>query len=141
MLISNSTKKWICGKKCIKGKTTPWCSGKWTGAKVIFKNRKLWTISAQRCISYRNYSFALLSKQMTGFSMKCNTGLKWVNSLQVSEAYLNPVKNVSAKDRFYNKFHQRLNMFSIAQDMFSSFPLETATTVKTDNILKLWSDR
>ena len=53
---------------------------------------------------------------MTGFSMKCNTGLKWVNSLQVSEAYLNPVKNVSVKDRFYNKFHQRLNMFSIAQD-------------------------
>ena len=141
MLISKSTKKWICGKKCEKGKTTPWCSGKWTGAKVIFKNRKLWTISAQRCISYRNYSFALLSKQMTGFSMKCNTGLKWVNSLQVSEAYLNPVKNVSAKDRFYNKFHQRLNMFSIAQDMFSSFPLETATTVKTDNILQLWSDR
>ena len=74
---------------------------------------------------------------MTGFSMKCNTGLKWVNSLQVSEAYLNPVKNVSVKDRFYNKFHQRLNMFNIAQDMISSFPLETATTVKTDNILQL----
>ena len=43
-----------------------------------------WPISAQYCISYRNPSFVLFcfAEQMTGFYMKCKTGLKWINLQQ-----------------------------------------------------------
>ena len=37
-------------------------------------------ISAQFCVSYRNQYLFCRAKQMTGFSTKRNTGLKWVKS-------------------------------------------------------------
>ena len=42
-------------------------------------------MSAQCCISYKNQSFDLQCNQMTGFYMKCNTGLKWANKHSLSK--------------------------------------------------------
>ena len=48
------------------------------GTKIIFPVVLLiYPILAQCCVSYRNQSLIYKANQMTGFSMKYNTGLKW----------------------------------------------------------------
>ena len=49
--------------------------------KLIYgKQVASYPISTQCCIWYRDQSFECCSNQMTGFYIKCSTGLKWVNN-------------------------------------------------------------